>query len=38
MTATTTSGMNGTGTFSTSLIVEDAGEDRGHGDKRGVKM
>jgi len=32
MTATTTSRTNGTGTFSTSLIVEDAGEDGGHGD------
>jgi len=32
MTATTTSRTNGTGTFNTSLIVEDAGEDGGHGD------
>jgi len=32
MTATTTSHTKGTGTFSTSLIVEDAGEDGGHGD------
>jgi len=30
MTATTTSGTNGTGTLSTSLIGEDAGEDSGH--------
>jgi len=32
MTATTTSRTNRTGTFSTSLIVEDTGEDSGHGD------
>jgi len=31
MTATTTSGTNGTGTFSMSLIGEDAGEGVGHG-------
>jgi len=30
MTATTTSSMNGTGTFSTSLIGEDARESGGH--------
>ena len=30
MTATTTSGTNGTGTLSMSLIGEDAGEDSGH--------
>jgi len=34
MTATTSSGTNGTGTLSTSLIVEDAGEGGGHEDER----
>jgi len=32
MTATITSGTNGTGTLSMSLIVEDAGEGGGHAD------
>ena len=34
MTATTLSGTNGTGTLSTSLIVEDAGKGGGHSDER----
>jgi len=38
MTATTTSGTNRTGTFSTSLIGEDAGEDGGHDDERSVDV
>jgi len=35
MTATTSSGTNGTDTFHTSLIVEDAGKGVGHGDDEG---
>ena len=34
MTATTTNGTNGPGTFSTSLIGEDASEHSGHCDER----
>jgi len=38
MTATTTSGTNGTGTLSMSLIGEDAGEDVGHDEERSVDV